>query len=167
MCAVSNMGDYWRDAIPTPWVTPAQPAGGAGTVPVIVKQWDEQSFKMLEELLRLTKKLDEKMDQKDCENDDKMAYFKKVAEHLGVTFDIEEKKTGLTFGEALEVVKADTERKVARSGWNGKGMYIFLQKDVGEGWNDYLVMKTADGMMQPGWLASQTDMLSNDWMIVE
>ena len=31
----------------------------------------------------------------------------------------------------------------------------------------YIDMKTATGEMQPGWLASQTDMLSDDWQIVE
>lgn len=89
----------------------------------------------------------------------------------------------LTFGLAIEAMKKG--KYVARSGWNGKGMYIFLigddmyknQPGIG-GWtytngkNDniqllpFIAMKTVDGKVVP-WLASQTDMLSEDWRIVE
>lgn len=82
------------------------------------------------------------------------------------------------FGNALHDLKAG--RKVARSGWNGKGMYIFL---IGvDGSNDYwtytngkndnypllpfIAMKTADDKVVP-WLASQTDMLAEDWVEVK
>lgn len=80
----------------------------------------------------------------------------------------------MTFGMALEAIKEDA--RVARVGWNGKGMWIALVKD----WNgsvlgtsdDVIVsllpwigMKTADSNFVP-WLASQTDMLAEDWMIV-
>lgn len=159
MCSVSNTGDYWKDQIP---YNPTPQIG--------MPYWDAQSFALLTQILELSKKLDEKMNQRDCENDEKMAYFKKIAEQLGVKLNLDletpPKTTGLTFGEALEVLKADREAKVARSGWNGKGMYIYIQKDMDANWNDCIVMKTADNKMQPGWLASQTDMLSNDWMIV-
>lgn len=84
----------------------------------------------------------------------------------------------MTFGDALEAMK-DGER-VARHGWNGKDMYVFLahepdfvtdadisaydQLEVEV--HDMLVMKTAQDTFQPGWLASQADMLAEDWYIV-
>jgi len=82
----------------------------------------------------------------------------------------------MNFGKALEALKDG--KKVAREGWNGKGMYLFLSPAVGcQMYKDYtgndindlqpfIVMKTADGTLVP-WLASQTDMLSEDWMFVE
>jgi len=69
------------------------------------------------------------------------------------------------FGSALMSLKAG--KKVARAGWNGKGMWIALQ--VPDGYSKmslpYLYMKTAQGDLVP-WLASQTDILSNDWQVV-
>ena len=86
---------------------------------------------------------------------------------------------GMNFGLALEAAK-DGER-IARKGWNGKDMYVFLayepdfvtnadisafdQQDVEVG--DVLCMKTAQNTFQLGWLASQADMLADDWYIVE
>ncbi len=54
--------------------------------------------------------------------------------------------------------------KMQRKGWNGKGMYIELQiPDKNSKMTlPYLFMKTVDGDFVP-WLASQTDILSNDW----
>lgn len=90
--------------------------------------------------------------------------------------------TALSFGHAIEAMK--NGHKVARIGWNGNGMYLILingTKDaklndgtpyaVATGGNivtinPHIDMMTATGEMQPGWLASQTDMLANDWMIV-
>lgn len=79
--------------------------------------------------------------------------------------------------------------KVRRAGWNGKGMWLMLVpgSHVGlrEGTpydkalntpkqgqshvtiNPHIDMYTADGKMQPGWLASQTDLLATDWEIAE
>lgn len=83
-------------------------------------------------------------------------------------------KNRLTFGEALEALKAG--KKVARTGWNGKGMYLYLAdgklltQEIGDGsypFTDSIVMKTADNRYCIGWLASQTDMLAEDWCIVE
>ena len=84
---------------------------------------------------------------------------------------------GLTFGQAIEAMKAG--KKVARAGWNGKGMwlrvvypyldkqFLVIEGDFCEGTLlPYIGMKTADNGFVP-WLASQTDMLSDDWMIVE
>lgn len=98
---------------------------------------------------------------------------------------------GLTFGQAIEAMKAG--KKVARAGWNGKGMWVVLMggmtlppystqgterkvndrtaKFIGEDTPfeslPYVAMWTADKKWLPGWLASQTDMLSEDWMIVD
>lgn len=91
----------------------------------------------------------------------------------------------LTFGVALASLRMGF--KVARAGWNGKGMFLVLvpgSPDVEprEGTpyasllvapsgrvtiNPHIDMKTATGEMQPGWLASQTDMLAEDWAIIE
>ncbi len=88
----------------------------------------------------------------------------------------------LSFGHALVALKQG--HAVARAGWNGKNMCLVLVPGatitVGEGRPlakafpigetvDYLPhidMKTADGKVVP-WLASQTDILADDWMIVE
>lgn len=52
---------------------------------------------------------------------------------------------------------------VTRAGWNGKGQYVFL-RNSGPGFLDgpYLVIRTVDGDYVP-WVASQTDLLANDW----
>ena len=85
-----------------------------------------------------------------------------------------ETKNNLTFGDALEALKIG--KKVARIGWNGKGMYLYLAdgklltEEIGDGsypFTDTVVMKTADNKYCIGWLASQTDMLAEDWCIVE
>ena len=85
----------------------------------------------------------------------------------------------MTFGDALDALKRG--ERVSRKGWNGKGQYVFLayepdfvtdadisafdQQEVLVG--DMLVLKTAQDTFQPGWLASQSDMLAEDWYIVE
>ena len=76
----------------------------------------------------------------------------------------------MDFGKAIEELKVG--KKVARKGWNGKSMYITLipaGNAMHQGYNmqDCIGMKTANNVMQPGWLASQPDMLSEDWEIVE
>lgn len=67
-----------------------------------------------------------------------------------------------TFGEALEALKDGN--KVCRSGWNGKGMWLYLF--TFPGFDPCIVMHTAGGTEQPGWLASQADMLASDWCLV-
>lgn len=87
----------------------------------------------------------------------------------------------MNFGLAIEAAKMG--HTIARHGWNGKGMYVFLADDVEfhtyadisefEGAADgvcvakVLVLRTVQGDMQPGWLASQADMLADDWYIVD
>ena len=87
--------------------------------------------------------------------------------------------SGMNFGLALEAVKVG--KKIFRHGWNGKGMYVFLaeviefhtEADLSEfedqevPCSDLLVLRTAQGTLQPGWLATQSDMLADDWYIVE
>ncbi|MFT9497895.1 DUF2829 domain-containing protein [Anaerosolibacter sp.] len=96
----------------------------------------------------------------------------------------------MTFGGAIEALKRGC--KVARKGWNGKGMWIVLMpalklpahstKELGPKVNDrtakhigvdtpldsqpYISMWTAEKQWQPGWIASQADMLADDWMIL-
>lgn len=81
------------------------------------------------------------------------------------------------FGTALQALKL--KQKVAREGWNGKGMYLVYYSPVAhgaemlsvEGLNlsypllPFILMKTADEKLVP-WLASQTDLLAEDWTIV-
>jgi hypothetical protein len=67
----------------------------------------------------------------------------------------------LTFGDALEALK--TGRSISREGWNGKNMYLYLK--TFDSFDPVIVMVTAKGTHQPGWLASQADMLTNDWRL--
>lgn len=99
----------------------------------------------------------------------------------------------MNFGQAIEAVKQGL--LISRSGWNGKGMFVFqrpsdvisfdmIEKikslpdsvkkyysgradlDQGITFTGYLCMKAADHTIVNGWLASQTDMLAEDWEIV-
>jgi len=97
-----------------------------------------------------------------------------------------------TFGDAIELLKLGF--KVAREGWNGKGMFLFLfdfnnrsngfrielfsildsiirgevsQLDLGYYDVDPVIcMKTAKDTIQFGWLASQADILAEDWVVL-
>lgn len=68
----------------------------------------------------------------------------------------------LAFGLALVALKGGG--RVARDGWNGKGMYLELQRpDAGSKMTlPYIFMRTVQGDLVP-WLASQTDLLAEDW----
>ena len=85
------------------------------------------------------------------------------------------------FSTALTLIKQG--KKVSRNGWNGKGMFVFLVPGskfkvnrppllgiYDEGtevtYHAHIDMKTADGQIVP-WLASQQDLLSEDWDIVD
>lgn len=85
---------------------------------------------------------------------------------------------GMNFGLAIEAAKKG--KRIARKGWNGKGQYVELatgiayvgldgeivnveHDDIG---NRALAFVGTSGV-QMGWLASQADMLADDWMIVE
>lgn len=88
---------------------------------------------------------------------------------------------GRDFSKALLHLKAGG--RVAREGWNGKGMFLFLVPGsvfkvnrppllgiYPEGtevhYHPHIDMKTAQGYVVP-WLASQADLLAEDWIIVE
>lgn len=95
----------------------------------------------------------------------------------------------MNFGKALEHLKRGG--KVKRSGWNGKDMFIYLvngqtvpidnlrneaadaleatkltNRGQSVNINSHIDMKAADGSIVVGWLASQTDMLAEDWEVV-
>ena len=96
----------------------------------------------------------------------------------------------LNFGEAIEALKQG--KKAAREGWNGKGMFVFLNKgsketpvnegelvdgikldlftqgDVGTATRlPNINMMSASGSIVTGWLASQTDLLAEDWVVLD
>lgn len=86
----------------------------------------------------------------------------------------------MTFGLAVEALKKGL--KVARAGWNGKGMWLFIiqgSNDIaslhGYGFGellgeptfrDAIFMKTVDNQLVP-WTASQSDILAEDWSITD
>ncbi len=71
----------------------------------------------------------------------------------------------MNFGNALQVLKSGG--KVQRDGWNGKGLWLELQTPDAHSKMTlpYIYMYTAQGDLVP-WLASQTDVLAEDWEIV-
>lgn len=84
----------------------------------------------------------------------------------------------MDFGKALEALKSG--KKVARRGWNGKNQYIELatyisymnaKGDVVNCKHDAIGNKAiafvGTSGVQMGWLASQADMLAEDWVIVD
>lgn len=94
--------------------------------------------------------------------------------------------TGMSFGHAIEMLKIG--KRVARAGWNGKGMWLLLvpgtpsvelregspYREIG-GLAECAILPhidmwttNAEGRraMLPGWLASQSDMLADDWTVV-
>lgn len=97
----------------------------------------------------------------------------------------------LTFEQALTALKSG--KRVAREGWNGKGMWVVLMprlelpsyntQDTFKKVNDrtakwigndtpldcqpYIAMWTANKQWQPGWLASQADLLAEDWSVID
>lgn len=97
-----------------------------------------------------------------------------------------EKQENLSFGQAIEALKRG--QRVFRAGWNGKGMYLWLlpaatvkaewcreahlkaMAEANGGEIECLGsirMMTADKKVLTGWLASQTDMLAEDWSVME
>ncbi len=72
----------------------------------------------------------------------------------------------MDFGAALNALRAGN--RVCRSGWNGKRMWLRLQRpvDFSKMTLPYIYMKTACDNLVP-WLASQTDILAEDWEIIE
>ena len=86
----------------------------------------------------------------------------------------------MNFGQAIEAMKEG--KLVSRSGWNGKGMFVFLvpgstfnvnrapllgifPEGTEINYRPHIDMRDAEGKIVP-WLASQTDMLAEDWDII-
>lgn len=101
-------------------------------------------------------------------------------------------ETNQTFGQAIEALKEG--KAISREGWNGKGMCVFLNKGSHDFTQDQdmpnniegikeslfkrgdngtvtrlpnLNMRAASGSTVTGWLASQTDLLAEDWCILD
>ena len=86
----------------------------------------------------------------------------------------------MNFGMALEELKIGN--KVQRKGWNGKNMWLILVPGSNRlvantpyskaglieeiNIDAHIDMFTANKSMQPGWLASQSDMLAEDWRVI-
>ncbi len=91
----------------------------------------------------------------------------------------------MDFGGAIVALKSG--KRVARKGWNGKGMYLWLlpaaivkaewcrephlkaMAEANGGEIEALGsirMMTADRKVLTGWLASQTDVLAEDWILL-
>jgi hypothetical protein len=84
----------------------------------------------------------------------------------------------MNFGQALEALKSGS--RVARAGWNGKGMWLYLLSGLhlpddvrhiqsappGTPFEPCIVMVTAQGKHQPGWNPSTPDQLADDWVEV-
>lgn len=69
----------------------------------------------------------------------------------------------MSFGDAIQAMREGA--RVSRSGWNGRGMWLALQlpDEHSKMRRPYIYMSDAQGLLVP-WLASQTDMLSDDWV---
>lgn len=130
--------------------------------------------------------LKENLEQKDCGpvisegyvyiGDHKYPVFEEKEEFEKRFFDAE----NVTFSIALDAMKRGG--RIARKGWNGKGMYVFLADDVefrteadisefenaedGVYTSEMMVLRTAQGTFQPGWLATQSDILADDWYVL-
>jgi len=91
-----------------------------------------------------------------------------------MNFELEEKDWFMDFGGAIDELKGGN--KVTRAGWNGKGIFIKLQvpDENSKMTSPYIYIDTTglqtDNEHAPKslvpWLASQTDMLAEDWKIV-
>lgn len=96
------------------------------------------------------------------------------------TYDAAEVGEGMSFGQALEAIKAG--KRIARTGWNGKGMFVYLVPPAsyavqtgaatdyfGAGsmvpYNAYMAIKNADGTVST-WVPSVNDCLADDWFDV-
>ena len=71
----------------------------------------------------------------------------------------------LDFGDALTLLKRG--EKITRTGWNGKGQYLSLQvpDEHSKMTHPYVYITTVDGTLVP-WIASQSDILAQDWELV-
>ena len=108
----------------------------------------------------------------------------KTMNYLSDGSDIErgiKMQKGCTFGEVIQTLSEDMTKRAYREGWHGKNMWIYVEPgknlknlrdplaiwigrnavEVKAHFNLYV-----DDVLVSGWLASQTDMLANDWVII-
>ena len=95
--------------------------------------------------------------------------------------EISDSVKNMNFGDAIQALKAG--KKVARTGWNGKGMFVYLVpgekfpartdaaksffgKDGLVPYNDYLAIKNVNDTVST-WVPSVNDCLVEDWQIAE
>jgi len=77
----------------------------------------------------------------------------------------------MNIGKAIQALK--NGRKVGRTEWNGKNMYLYLMFYLRSGspspfgLEPCICIVTAQGKHQPGWLASQADLLAEDWEVLD
>ena len=149
---------------------------------------DKPSFQKALEASRILHSIDYRQEELD------IASLQRVHVKIGEAIILaqHEAQAGFSFGKALELLKDG--KRVARRGWNGKGMWIFLtvpalsvdevthgrpmsDASMSEALKDTqysdtqlarvstasVAMRTATGDIVVGWLASQTDMLADDW----
>ena len=109
-----------------------------------------------------------------------IASFEKVKQIDELAELFKENDSVMNFGQAMEALKKG--KRVARKGWNGKRMFLFIMESFalktalyrqypkaedGIVVQDCICMKNAQGTVCFGWLASQADMLGEDWIVVE
>lgn len=102
-------------------------------------------------------------DERDAELQAQKIALARLIEMVRAAGWLREKPRLFDFGEALRRLKAG--KWVARTGWNGKGMSIRLHAALSAtepSTLPYIVMRTTQGGVVP-WLASQTDLLAEDW----
>ena len=104
-----------------------------------------------------------------------------AAKAYGLEIIYEEEPIGETFGKAIEWLKQG--KKVARKGWTGKGQYVYYvpaakykwqtenareiaDKDGMVAYREYMALKTVQGDIAT-WVPSVSDVLAEDWVIVE
>lgn len=85
--------------------------------------------------------------------------------------EIADSVKNMNFGDAIKALKAGLV--VCRAGWNGKGMFLlYIESDFFEipdlniSILPWIGIKTADNKFVP-WLASQTDVLAEDWQVID
>lgn len=117
-------------------------------------------------------------------NNERDPQMKDSVTHADLENFFETQKTqteNLTFGEAIEALKSGA--KVARSGWNGKDMFLYLvpgstfkvnrapllgiyEEGTEINYRPHMDLKTADGSVAT-WSPSGSDALAEDWIILQ
>ena len=121
------------------------------------------------------------VEYKDCEEPNIPTHEGYVSWSPKKQFENDYRETnGLSFGLAVEAIKKGS--KIARSGWNGKGMFVYYvparnypvqigatESHFGEGslvpYNAYMAIKNVDNTVST-WVPSVNDVLADDWQIV-